>query len=73
MRRRFVLLLALVFVIPLAWLPAQQRPRRGENQRGMRRGDQAAGEHGWIFNLEEGKAQARKSGKPLMVMVRCVP
>jgi hypothetical protein len=38
-----------------------------------RRGDQPAGAHGWIFNLEEGKALARTSGKPLMVVVRCVP
>jgi hypothetical protein len=38
-----------------------------------RRGDQQAGQHGWIFNLEEGKALARRSGKPLMVVVRCVP
>jgi hypothetical protein len=74
MRSRFVFLLALVFVIPHAWLPAQQRSKRGDGQRGgMRRRDQAAGEHGWIFSLEEGKAQARESGKPLMVMVRCVP
>ncbi|HEV3078388.1 MAG TPA: hypothetical protein VGY66_01360 [Gemmataceae bacterium] len=73
MRSRFMLL-ALLFVIPHAWLPAQQRPMRGERQRGgMRRGDQAAGEQGWIFSLEKGKAQARESGKPLMVMVRCVP
>jgi hypothetical protein len=38
-----------------------------------RRGDQSAVEHGWIFNLEAGKTQARRSGKPLMVVVRCVP
>ena len=38
-----------------------------------RRGDQAAAEYGWHFSLEQGKALARASGKPLMVVVRCVP
>ena len=38
-----------------------------------RRGDQPAGEYGWVFNLETGKKLARESGKPLMVVVRCVP
>jgi hypothetical protein len=38
-----------------------------------RRGDQPAGAYGWIFDLEEGKALARSSGRPLMVVVRCVP
>jgi hypothetical protein len=32
-----------------------------------------AARYGWLSSLEEGKAQARKSGKPLMVVVRCVP
>jgi hypothetical protein len=42
-------------------------------RRGPRRGDQPAARYGWLFNLEEGKAQARRSGKPLMVVLRCVP
>jgi hypothetical protein len=29
--------------------------------------------YGWLSSLEQGKAQARKSGKPLMVVIRCVP
>jgi hypothetical protein len=41
--------------------------------RGPRRGEQPAGRYGWLFSLEDGKAQARTSGKPLMVVVRCVP
>ena len=28
---------------------------------------------GWLGSLEEGKAEAKKSGKPLMVVVRCQP
>jgi hypothetical protein len=38
-----------------------------------RRRDQQAGRYGWVSSLEEGKAQARKNGKPLMVVMRCVP
>jgi hypothetical protein len=29
--------------------------------------------YGWLGSLEQGKAQARQTGKPLMVVVRCVP
>ena len=32
-----------------------------------------AGRNGWLFSLEAGKAEARKTGKPLMVVFRCVP
>ena len=31
------------------------------------------GGFGWLSSLSEGKAQARKTGKPLMVVIRCVP
>jgi hypothetical protein len=37
------------------------------------RGDADAAKYGWISNLDEGIAQAAKSGKPLMVVFRCVP
>ena len=40
-------------------------------QRG-RRGAQA-GRNGWLFSLEQGQAQARETGKPLMVVLRCEP
>jgi hypothetical protein len=32
-----------------------------------------AARYGWLPTLEEGKAQARTSGKPLLVVLRCVP
>ncbi len=35
--------------------------------------DPEALRNGWIFSLEEGQAQARKNGKPLMVVLRCNP
>lgn len=38
-----------------------------------RRGDQQAGKFGWLTSLEAGKAEAKKSSKPLMVVIRCVP
>jgi len=58
-----VLFLALGMVV-LADAPLMAQPRRG---------DRSAAEYGWIFSLEQGKALARASGKPLMVAVRCVP
>jgi hypothetical protein len=39
---------------------------------GRRRGPQA-GRNGWLSSLEQGKARARESGKPLMVVLRCQP
>ena len=41
--------------------------------RNRRDGLPDAGQYGWLTNLEQGKAQAQKTGKPLMVVVRCVP
>jgi hypothetical protein len=28
---------------------------------------------GWLPSLQDGKLQAQKTGKPLMVVLRCVP
>ena len=43
-------------------------------QRGRdRRGDPQAARYGWLSDLEQGKVRARQSGKPLMVVLRCVP
>lgn len=44
-----------------------------EAQKGGRRGEGDALRYGWLFSLEQGKAQARETGKPLMVVIRCVP
>jgi hypothetical protein len=41
-------------------------------QRG-RRSDIDAARNGWISSLSEGRQQARKTGKPIMVVLRCVP
>jgi hypothetical protein len=53
-----------IAVISLTQLLAQPRGPRGE---------QEAVKNGWLFSLEEGKTQARQTGKPLMVVLRCVP
>ena len=45
---------------------AQRRgPSRGNQQR--------AAQQGWISSLDEGMSEARKTGKPLMVVIRCQP
>ncbi len=44
----------------------------GLAQRGGRGFDQSA-RYGWLSSLSAGKAEASRTGKPLMVVVRCVP
>jgi hypothetical protein len=62
MRSRIVLVLALgVIFLTSAVLWAQRE--RGQNP----------ARYGWLSSLEEGKAEAKKTGKPLMVVIRCVP
>jgi hypothetical protein len=64
MNSRFVFALAFGFVA-LCDMPAPAQPgRRGEPQ---------PSRYGWLPSLEQGEAQARRNGKPLMVVVRCVP
>ncbi len=51
---------------PSPWLHAQP-----DLQRNLK--DTNVGKH-WIYNdLKEGNAQAKASGKPLLVVFRCVP
>jgi hypothetical protein len=38
----------------------------------QRESDQPA-KYGWLSSLEAGKAEAGRTGKPLMVAIRCVP
>ena len=37
------------------------------------RGEPNASQFGWLASLDAGKAEARKTGKPLLVAIRCVP
>jgi hypothetical protein len=32
-----------------------------------------AARHGWLLSLDAGLAEARTSGKPVMVVLRCIP
>jgi hypothetical protein len=41
-------------------------------QPGRRRGESGA-RYGWLSSLAEGKRQVAATGKPLMVVLRCVP
>jgi hypothetical protein len=67
MNRCFVPVLALgLFLSSDATVHAQRRgPRRGD--------DVQAGQYGWLSSLAAGRAEAQRSGKPLMVVIRCVP
>ena len=65
MRRPLVAVLALAG-LALADVPAPA-------PRGRRFGEAAAGRNGWLFSLREGQRLARATGKPLMVVLRCVP
>ncbi len=60
--------LAIVGLVAVAGTPAlAQRPRpRGGEQKD-------AGQSGWIHSLDEGMDAARKTGKPLMIVIRCQP
>jgi hypothetical protein len=56
----------------LAFLTSGPSPgQKGGKGRG--RNEFEAVKNGWIFSLAQGKAQAAKSNKPLMVVMRCVP
>ena len=37
------------------------------------RGRRGGGRYGWLNSLEQGKAEARQTGRALMVVVRCEP
>ena len=59
---------ARIFLLTLGLATLADAPLRAQ----FRRQDPAA-QDGWLFSLEEGKSRARTSGKPLMVVIRCVP
>ena len=51
-------------VLALDGAPLLAQPRRGDPQ---------AARYGWLASLADGQAQARLSGKPLLVVLRCLP
>ena len=62
MRIGVVLAIGILFSINTT---ATAQPKRGR--------DQDAARYGWLPSLAEGKVQAKKTGKPIMVVMRCVP
>jgi hypothetical protein len=42
-------------------------------KKGGRRGEASPTQYGWTMSLAQGKALARKTDKPLMVVMRCQP
>lgn len=55
------------FAFALLWLTASTAHAQ------VNGGDVSAGKYGWLSNLQEGKAHANKTRKPMMVVIRCVP
>jgi hypothetical protein len=53
----------------LAWLGGDARAQPF-GKKGKKAGKSASG---WLSSLSQGKALARQTGKPLMVVIRCVP
>jgi hypothetical protein len=54
-------------VLAAAAAPASAQPRRGRGR------NLEAGRNGWVMSLDRGRSLARQAGKPLMVVLRCVP
>jgi serine protease Do len=66
----------LVSLCALILLPIASRAATVKDREGAVRGDRAARENDprWIYNdVDRGFAEAKKSGKPLLVVLRCVP
>ena len=59
-----------LLVICVCWLALLKAPAQGQRDGGLQR---EARRHGWEFNYRAAQRQARETGKPLMVVVRCVP
>lgn len=41
--------------------------------KGGKGGKGDAGRYGWLPSIEAGRSEARRTGKPMMVVLRCVP
>jgi hypothetical protein len=57
-----------VVLLALGCLALVDAPLRAQPQ-----GGPPAAQYGWLFDLEEGKALARKGTKPLLIVFRCEP
>jgi hypothetical protein len=68
MKARFACV-AVLAIIGLCDTRVMAQPRRGPS-RAVQRAARAAD---WLGSLDDGLAEARRTGKPLMVVIRCVP
>ena len=59
-------------ILTLSLILFSNAPARAQKGKGGG-GEAEALRNGWIYSLAEGKAQAAKANKPLMVVMRCVP
>jgi hypothetical protein len=66
MKARSGWLLVCGLIIATTHVIAQRRESRGELLPEAR-------ENGWFTSLDEGRAEAQKTGMPLMVVIRCQP
>jgi serine protease Do len=75
-RRSLWMALPLVSLLSLLLAPWPGRGETVKDREGAVRGDREkmAGDDRWIYNdVDRGFAEARESGKPLLVVLRCVP
>lgn len=72
MKRWLLLVCCALWLLPSNQVTAQSRPSGEERVRSDRKKIEAEGF--WIYNdLAKGFAQAEKTGKPLLVVLRCIP
>jgi hypothetical protein len=63
--------LAAMLVLTLLVDEGIAQPGRFGGRQGGRPG--SSGQNSWIMDYEQGRELARKTGKPMMVVFRCVP
>ena len=61
-----------ILVLGLSTLALSAEPALAQFKKGGTFGDPAA-RFGWLPSRSAGKAEAKKTGKPMMVVLRCVP
>jgi hypothetical protein len=59
-----------IVALAFGFLSLANGPVSAQAKRGR---DQDAAKYGWLPSLAQGKAQAKKAGKAIMVVLRCVP
>ena len=74
--RRLQLILVILVVLAGIQFAVSRDSRQSifaQGRRALRISAAAAGEFGWLADYEQAKTIAKQTGKPLMVVIRCVP